>query len=210
VTTGMPNRNWACSMSEVWQRLKTGLRSDPGLGRQDLPQAAVLIAIDECDGAASVILTRRAEQLRLHAGEIAFPGGKCDPDDEDHWATALREADEEVGLPPSSIEPGGVMNTLVTRTGIEVTPCIGRLRASVDLVPNPAEIAEVFKVPLMFFAQAEELKFENYHYEGRSRRVPHYNWGHYPIWGITAAILVKLANIACEAGLAMEDYWEGS
>ena len=198
-------------MTELRRRLQAGLQSDPGLGRQDLPQAAVLVAIDEQQaGGASVILTRRSAQLRLHAGEVAFPGGMCDAEDASHWATAEREAHEEVGMPASSIERSGVMQSMITRSGIEVTPCIGRLRHSVQFVPNPQEIDQVFQVPLEFLAQAEALHFDSFDFEGGTRLVPRYDWGEFSIWGITAAILVKLANIACDAGLTTQDYYQGS
>jgi len=98
---------------------------------------------------------------------------------------------------------------VVTRTGIEVTPCVARLQSPVQFEPNPAELDAVFSVPLDFLAQSSQLQFDTFEYGGRQRRVPRYEWQQYSIWGITAAILVKLVNLGCNAGLEMEDYWQG-
>lgn len=192
-----------------WQRLRERLLPDPPVAGSELPQAAVLVLIDELRAPAEVVLTRRAEHLRLHAGEIAFPGGKCDDGDRDHWHTALRESEEEIGLRSHSVESLGVMPSLVTRTGIEVTPCVARLCSSTHFVANSQELDEVFSVPLEFFSKPEHLQFDRYEYGGRERQVPRYEWQNYTIWGITAAVLVKLVNLACDAGLEMEDYWQG-
>jgi 8-oxo-dGTP pyrophosphatase MutT (NUDIX family) len=195
-------------LSEAGELLRQRLDDDPGVVATDLPQAAVLIALQQLEGKAQVILTRRASHLRLHAGEIAFPGGKCDPEDHDHWSTALREAEEEVALPASLIDRLGVMHPLITRTQIEVTPCVGQLTGPVALVPNPDELDAVFKVPLTFFADKKELQFDRFDYGGHSRMVPRYQWQDYSIWGITAAMLVQLVNLAFDAGLDLEAYWE--
>lgn len=193
----------------MYERLRLHLDDDPGVASAVLSQAAVLIALDDSDSEPAVVLTQRAAHLRLHAGEVAFPGGKCDPGDHDHWATALREAEEEIALPPSLIERLGVMPPVVTRTQIEVTPCVGRLTGAVDFVPNREELDAVFKVPLSFFAQPGELHFDRFDYGGRERLVPRYEWQDYSVWGITAALLVQLVNLALDAGLDLEAYWEG-
>ena len=171
------------------------------------PQAAVLVALDSLTSPLSVVLTLRADHLRLHAGEVAFPGGKCDADDRDFWHTATREALEEIALPPENLRFIGVLDSLVTRTGIEVVPCVASLEKPTAFRPNPDELVAVFEAPLHFFARPENLYFDTFEYGGRQRRVPRYEWKRYTIWGITAAILVQLANIACDASLDMEPYW---
>jgi 8-oxo-dGTP pyrophosphatase MutT (NUDIX family) len=169
----------------------------------------VLVALYDNAGDSSVLLTRRAAHLRLHAGEVAFPGGMCDPEDVDLWDTAQREAEEEVALARHTLEPLGLLSPLVTRTGIQVTPCVARVEQRTSLTANTAELDAVFEAPLAFFADSAQLSFQHFHYGGRERRVPQYQWQDYQIWGITAAILVRLVNLACEADLEMEDYWQG-
>jgi hypothetical protein len=95
----------------------------------------------------------------------------------------------------------------VTRTGIEVVPCVASLEKATAFCPNPEELVAVFEAPLDFFAEPENLQFDKFEYGGRQRLVPRYEWKRYTIWGITAAILVQLANIACNAALELEPYW---
>ncbi|MDJ0879611.1 MAG: CoA pyrophosphatase [Halieaceae bacterium] len=174
-----------------------------------LPQSAVLVALYDDHRDTHVLLTRRAKHLRLHAGEIAFPGGKCDPEDADHWDTALREAEEEVALARDTLEPLGYLAPLVTRTGIQVTPCVARVSSRTDLQANPQELDMAFEAPLAFFADSTQISFLHFDYGGRERRVPQYQWQEHRIWGITAAILVRLVNLACDADIKMDDYWLG-
>lgn len=190
-------------------RLRDSLPQAPRVFDGALPQAAVLVALDDRPGQLQVTLVRRAQHLRLHAGEVAFPGGRCDSGDSDHWDTALREAEEEVALPPGRIERIGCLGPLVTRTGIQVTPCVGRLAVATRLRPNPEELDAVFDAPLAFFADPAALAFDSFEYGGLRRLVPRYEYGEFTIWGITAAILVRLVNIACDAGIEMEEYWRG-
>jgi 8-oxo-dGTP pyrophosphatase MutT (NUDIX family) len=189
--------------------LRTNLPQDPGTHNNEMTQAAVLVPLDVSADVPRVILTQRAQHLRLHAGEIAFPGGKCDPEDDDHWQTALREATEEVDLSPDAVQRLGVLPPLITRTGIQVTPCIGLLSRSQQLRPNPDELDAVFSVPMAFFVDPANLELDAMEYYGGTRRVPRYDYDEYCIWGITAAMLVRLANIGWDAGLELDDYWKG-
>ncbi len=192
----------------VLERLRQRLAGAPPRSA-DWPQAAVLVAVDALDPPLSVVLTQRADHMRLHAGEVAFPGGKCDPEDADYWETATREALEEIALPGELLEPLGMLDSLVTRTGIEVVPCVAALTERAALVPNPEEISAVFEAPLAFFAEPGNLQFDEFDYGGRRRRVPRYEWEGFTIWGITAAILVQLANLGFDAGHKLDDYWVG-
>jgi 8-oxo-dGTP pyrophosphatase MutT (NUDIX family) len=198
-------------LSDDWlTRLRAGLAVDPGMPDDGLTQSAVLVAFEPGLGESpELILTERAGHLRLHAGEVAFPGGKCDPDDSDHWQTALREAEEEVALQPGAVERIGVLPSLVTRFGMEVTPCIGLCRDRQALVANEEELASIFRAPLTYFADERHLEILPMEYRGSVRQVPRYEFDGYLIWGITAAILVRLANLACGSNLRLEDYWKG-
>jgi 8-oxo-dGTP pyrophosphatase MutT (NUDIX family) len=190
------------------EKLQRGLNPDAEGIRPGMQQAAVLILLDKVEPGANVVLTQRAAHMRLHPGEIAFPGGKCDTDDPHHWATALREAREEIDLDPSCVQRLGMMWPLVTRSEIQVTPCVGVLTRPVRFRANPEELDVVFTVPLDYCTRPGALQFEEVMYRGRVRRVPRIDYEHYRIWGITAAMLVLLVNLACDAGLDIEDYWE--
>ena len=191
------------------KNLSAALDDAPPQQLDNLRQAAVLVLLDYRQGEPEVILTRRADHLRLHAGEVAFPGGKCDPEDRDHWHTALREAEEEIELPAAAVQPLGVMPALVTRTEYEVVPCVALLRRQVVMKPNPEELDSIFTVPLSYLAQPGRLQLDEVLYRGRLRLVPRFEYDEYSIWGVTAAMLVKLVNITCDAGLVVEDYWKG-
>jgi 8-oxo-dGTP pyrophosphatase MutT (NUDIX family) len=158
------------------------------------PQAAVLMPITRSDE-PEVVLTLRASGLSTHSGEVAFPGGRRDPEDVDLVATALREAEEEIGLPPGLVEVVGPLSTLVSRHGIAVTPYVGLVPDFVEYKPNDGEIAAVFAVPLAFFRDDPRETTHRIDYLGRSWYVPSYRYGEYKIWGLTAIMLVELVNL---------------
>jgi 8-oxo-dGTP pyrophosphatase MutT (NUDIX family) len=158
------------------------------------PEAAVLVPITRSDE-PQVVLTLRASGLSTHGGEVAFPGGRRDPEDRDLVRTALREAEEEIGLPPGLVEIIGPLSTLVSRHGIQVTPYVGLVPDFVEYRANDAEIAAVFSVPLEFFRQDPRETTHRIDYLGRSWYVPSYRYGGYKIWGLTAIMLVELVNL---------------
>ncbi len=158
------------------------------------PEAAVLVPITRSDE-PEVVLTLRASGLSTHSGEVAFPGGRRDPEDADLVQTALREAEEEIGLPPGLVEVVGPLSTLVSRHGIKVTPYVGLVPDFVEYRPNDGEIAAVFAVPLAFFREDPRETTHRIDYLGRSWYVPSYRYGEYKIWGLTAIMLVELVNL---------------
>ena len=158
------------------------------------PEAAVLVPITRSDE-PEVVLTLRASGLSTHGGEVAFPGGRRDPEDTDLVQTALREAQEEIGLPPGLVEIVGPLSTLVSRHGIQVTPYVGLVPDFVEYTPNDGEIAAVFAVPLAFFRDDPRETTHRIDYLGRSWYVPSYRYGEYKMWGLTAIMLIELVNL---------------
>lgn len=158
-------------------------------------QAAVLIPI-VIRPEPAVILTRRSAKLKTHAGQVAFPGGKLDPLDANFVAAALREAAEEVALPPTSVEVLGQLPSYVTGTGFEVTPVVGLIPDGLVFQPNPGEVDEVFEVPLSFLLNPANHRHHAFLIDEQERKwlsMP-YAIGekeHY-IWGVTASIIRNL------------------
>lgn len=167
-----------------------------------LPEAAVLVPITRSED-PELVLTLRASGLSTHGGEVAFPGGRRDPDDRDLIHTALREAEEEVGLPPGLVEVVGPLSPLVSRHGIRVTPYVGLVPDYVEYKANDAEIAAVFSVPLAFFRSDPREVTHRIDYLGQSWYVPSYTYGEYRIWGLTAIMVVELVNLLYDADIAL-------
>lgn len=169
-------------------------------------QAGVLVALTNEDE-PRVLLGRRGQHLRLHPGEIAFPGGKREPEDSSPWATAVRECWEEVGIDHHLIEPVAELAPLVTRSGFSVYPCIARVPKVLELVVDAAEFDSVFLPRLSVFADPAlfELKemFDGTHY----RKVPHYQLAEDNVWGVTAAVLAFMANAAYDSGFDLHRDW---
>lgn len=198
---------------KVLQRIETGLPLD-GLawatdhGQAQWPEAAVLVALTE-EERPQVLLGRRGMHLPLHPGEVAFPGGKRESVDATPWITAKREALEEVGLPGELVHPLGELSPLITRTGFQVHPCIARIPTQFDLVVDPGEFDSVFLQTLDTFADPELFRLEEMSDGTRMRMVPHYQVGDDNVWGVTAAILAQLANVAYDAGFDLKREWKG-
>ncbi|WP_322981071.1 CoA pyrophosphatase [Pseudomonas sp. C11] len=167
-----------------------------------LPEAAVLVPITRSED-PELVLTLRASGLSTHGGEVAFPGGRRDPEDRDLIHTALREAEEEVGLPPGLVEVVGPLSPLVSRHGIRVTPYVGLVPDYVEYKANDAEIAAVFSVPLEFFRSDPREVTHRIDYLGQSWYVPSYTYGEYRIWGLTAIMVVELVNLLYDADIAL-------
>lgn len=165
-----------------------------------VPQAAVLVPITQSVN-PQVILTQRAIGLSTHSGEVAFPGGHYEQQDANLIATALREAHEEVGLPPECVEVVGSLSTLMSKHGVSVTPYVGLVAEHTKYVANESEIASIFSVPLAFFADDAREMTHRIDYQGRSWYVPSYQFDGYKIWGLTAIMLVELTNLVFGADI---------
>ncbi|MEN5028270.1 CoA pyrophosphatase [Pseudomonas sp. Ps21-P2] len=168
------------------------------------PEAAVLLPITR-SAEPELVLTLRASGLSTHGGEVAFPGGRRDPEDPDLIFTALREAQEEIGLPPGLVEVIGPLSPLISKHGIKVTPYVGVIPDFVEYTPNDGEIAAVFSVPLDFFRQDAREHTHRIDYQGRRWYVPSYRFGEYKIWGLTAIMIVELMNLLFDSGIDLNE-----
>ena len=155
-------------------------------------EAAVLVGLVPRDGGTGVLLTRRNEGLRQHAGQVSFPGGRIEPDDADAAAAALREAHEEVGLARADVRPLGFLDPLSTITGFRVTPLVARVSGDFVPRPDPSEVEEVFEVPLDYLMDPDNLSRQVLRYRGRTREVLEFRYPAQRIWGATASMLFNL------------------
>ncbi len=157
-----------------------------------LTPAAVLVGVRA--ETESVILTKRSARLKHHPGQIAFPGGKQDDTDATIINAALREAEEEIGLPAQLVETLGTLPPHQTVTGYQVTPVLALVSGHYDPVPEAGEVSEVFEVPLSHLANPSMFRIEGRFWQGRRRLYYTVPYGPYYVWGATARILRALAD----------------
>lgn len=158
--------------------------------------AAVLIGLVHRDDDLSVLFTERSPDLRSHSGQVAFPGGKIDPDDTGPASAALREANEEVALVQADARVLGYMPAYFTGSNYLITPVVAEIRPSRDFVPNPSEVQSVFEVPLPMLMREETFGT----FRIRRRDAEHTTWqiahGGIVIWGITANLTRRFYELA--------------
>lgn len=170
----------------------------PGRAALDRPPtpAAVLVPLVERPEGMTVLLTQRTDHLAHHPGQISFPGGRLeDSDGGDPLIAALRETEEEIGLPRDRVTVLGRLDLYVTGTGFGVTPVVGVVAPPFELTADPFEVAEVFEVPLDFLLDPENHKLHRVVVEGRHRPFWSMTWEERVIWGATAGILVNLSEV---------------
>lgn len=183
----------SAAVEDFIRRFQLHLPTTPPRKATGKRQAAVLIPII-CREEPTILLTRRSDSMRKHPGQVAFPGGAADASDPSLVFTALREAYEEVAIPPDSVRVLGQLNPVDSSTGFQVTPVVGLIPLDVALHPNADEVAELFEIPLQ-----EALNFSRYHpldihRAGLSRRV-YLSWYEEQfVWGMTAGIILQLAR----------------
>jgi len=161
------------------------------LGDTPRRPAAVLVGVRE-GVQPRVVLTVRTNDLPSHAGQVAFPGGGSDPTDADAVATALRESEEEIGLERTLVTPLGFLDRFETISGYNITPVVARIDPEARLYPAPAEVAEVFEVPLSFFLEPANLRRYTMEFRGHRRDMVEFVHGGHRIWGATAAMVFNL------------------
>jgi 8-oxo-dGTP pyrophosphatase MutT (NUDIX family) len=168
-----------------------------------LRPASVLVPIVARDDALTVLFTRRTAHLHDHAGQISFPGGRAEESDASPEHTALRETEEEIGLPGERVELLGRIDEYVTVTGYRVTPVVGLVQAPFPLAPDEFEVAEIFEVPLAFLLAPGNHQQNSVLYQGRERRYFAMPYEQYYIWGATAGMLMNLYRfLTAEARVA--------
>jgi 8-oxo-dGTP pyrophosphatase MutT (NUDIX family) len=186
------------------QRLKDGLLLDSGhafipgdsnafLSGEIAVEAAVLIAITDRPE-PGLILTQRPETMRRHPGQVAFPGGRVDPEDEDVIAAALREAEEEIALPRHLVDIIGIVPPYRTVTDYRVTPIIGVIPPDLPLIANAEEVAAIFEMPLAVALNLSLWQDRTVDWAGQERHFHEMHWEGFRIWGATASMIVNLAR----------------
>jgi len=159
--------------------------------KQPIPAAVLVPLINQPHG-VTVMLTQRSPHLYDHAGQISFPGGRVDPGDADRVGTALREAEEETGLPQASVAIIGTLPEFDIQTGFRVTPVVGWIEPPLTLDPDPFEVAEVFEVPLAFLLDPGNHRRHRDEINGRRRNYYSIPYESRNIWGATAGMLYSL------------------
>jgi 8-oxo-dGTP pyrophosphatase MutT (NUDIX family) len=171
---------------------RTVFVAEEGVGDEELIPASVLFPIVLRENGASVLLTQRTDHLRDHPGQVSFPGGRVEPDDSSPAHTALREAQEEIGLAAEHVEIVGYLPEYRTGTGFRVTPVVALVRPPFELSPDKQEVADIFEVPLAFLMDPSNHQQRLIHNRGKLRPYFAMPYGDYFIWGATAGIIVAL------------------
>lgn len=165
--------------------------------------AAVLVPLVQRDEGLTLLLTRRTDHLRDHAGQISFPGGRVEPEDDGPIATALRETEEEIGLPREHIHVIGQLPVYSTVTAFQVTPVVALVEPGFTLALDDFEVAEAFEVPLAFLMNPAHHRHHRFEFGGVERRFLSMPWQgparEYFIWGATAAMLRNLYRLLATA-----------
>ena len=178
---------------------------------QERGRAAVLIPIVN-KPEPTIILTQRAARMDSHAGEVAWAGGKQDPEDDNLAQTALRESHEEIGLAPDKVELVAELRPFISKHGLLVTPFVGLVQHPVRLTANPDEIDSIFQVPLSWLKGDPRTQTDVVSRHGETHQVPVYHFDGFRIWGLTAMILWEfmVEAMRVDSGLAACDKLSGT
>jgi 8-oxo-dGTP pyrophosphatase MutT (NUDIX family) len=176
---------------------------DEGVGREPAGTvAAVLVPIIARPSGLTVLFTQRTAHLKSHSGQVSFPGGRAEPGDASPEETALRESEEEIGLPRGRVEVLARLPEYFTRTGFRVTPVVGLIQPPLELVPDPREVESVFEVPLAFLLDTRNHQRRTREFQGQSvgfYAMPYpSSEGERYIWGATAGMLVNLCRVLAD------------
>lgn len=198
----MPGRN---DQTDLFERLKALFEEGHARDIPDLmtdarfadgeaaTDAAVLIAIVDHPGEPTIILTQRPNSMRDHPGQVAFPGGKLETG-EDAVAAALREAEEELAIPPCEVRVIGTSDLYHTGTGFRVTPVLAMVPPGLPIVPDPREVEAWFEAPVPLLLERSNWTERTAIWKGQERRYLDMEYEGFRIWGVTAAIIANLAR----------------
>lgn len=156
--------------------------------------AAVVLLISRSENPA-ILYTRRSMHLRSHPGEICFPGGMREIQDENLWATALRETEEEIGLPAIEIEFIGRLSAARTRAGTWVVPFVASFNADFNLTPALDELDQIFQIPITQFLEGLKVRVDHFEHQGKTYSFPVYQYQEHEIWGFTAGVTEQLLRL---------------
>ena len=170
-------------MNKVSPMIPAGVKAKP---------AAVLVPLVLREPEVTVLLTQRTDHLSSHGGQVAFPGGRIDADDEDAVAAALREAKEETGLGAEFVEPLGFLDSYLTGTAYQVIPVVALVRPGFTITPQESEVAAVFEVPLRFLMTLENHETHSREWQGKQRFFYAMPYQERYIWGATAGMIRNL------------------
>ena len=162
---------------------------------QKLQPAGVLIPVLERSGQLSVLLTQRSAELKHHAGQVSFPGGRMEDADEDVVQAALRETHEEVGIPPEAITVIGYLDPMPTVTGYAVTPVVGMVSGDAPLRLDRTEVEYAFEVPLTYLLDERNERASRREYQGRTIPTVEFHYENERIWGATAHMVIELRKL---------------
>jgi 8-oxo-dGTP pyrophosphatase MutT (NUDIX family) len=168
---------------------------------EGLRSAGVLVPLRDRGDVVTVVLARRTEQVPHHKGQICFPGGSRDPGDADLLETALREAEEELGIRRGDVEILGAMDPVITVTGFFIQPFVAKISVIAEFCLDAFEMAEVFEAPLSIFGEFPRYRHAESTFRGERNRIYFFDYGPHTIWGATAMILHRLAELVvdCES-----------
>ena len=180
-------------------RPASAVYGDDGTGREEAATvAAVLVPIIAHGAGLTVLFTQRTVHLKAHSGQVSFPGGRAEPGDASPEETALRESEEEIGLPRARVEILARLPEYFTRTGFRVTPIVGLVQPPLNLTPDPHEVEAVFEVPLSFLLDVRNHRRQTREFQGRTvgfYEMPYKtDEGERYIWGATAGMIVNLVR----------------
>jgi 8-oxo-dGTP pyrophosphatase MutT (NUDIX family) len=181
------------------------LRSVDGQPVRPKRTAAVLVPVIDRIGGPEILLTVRSKRLEQHPGQVSFPGGSVDRNDRSAVSTALREAEEEIGLDFSQVSPLGFLDRLDTNSDFRVLPVVGLVKPDFISRPNFDEVAEVFTIPFELATDYKAYSHEMVQRNGQSFELSSLQWQEHRIWGVTAAILLNLGKRMYRANAALRE-----